>query len=102
VPQLRQERAKDCHAPWKEQVNLTHEDDEESLLMARICEINADPMPWLPEGSLHLHEPTVHVFLGAGSCNGDNEPQEGWYLDTGVPSHMIGRADSFSLLDCTV
>jgi hypothetical protein len=31
--------AKDCHAPYKEQVNLTQEEDEESMLMARVSEI---------------------------------------------------------------
>jgi hypothetical protein len=90
---------KDCRAPWKEQANLTRKDDEESVLMAWICEINADPAPRLLEGGLHLHEPTTHVFLDADS---DNELQEGWYLDMGVFSHMTGRADSFSLFDRAV
>jgi hypothetical protein len=35
--------AKECRAPRKEQASLTREDDEESLLMARVCEINDDP-----------------------------------------------------------
>jgi hypothetical protein len=35
--------AKECRAPLKEQASLTREDDEESLLMARVCEINDDP-----------------------------------------------------------
>jgi hypothetical protein len=35
--------AKDCRASQKEQANLTREDDEESLLMARVCKININP-----------------------------------------------------------
>jgi hypothetical protein len=66
--------------------------------MARVSEINVDPAPLLPEGDLHLHEPKAHVFLGAG----DNDPMEGWYLDTGASSHMTGRVDSFSQLDRAV
>jgi hypothetical protein len=62
-------------------VNLTREDDE---------------------GGIHLHEPMAHVFLGIGGCDGDKEPLEGWYLDTGASSHMTGRADSFLLLDRAV
>jgi hypothetical protein len=80
--------AKDCRAPRKKQANLIREDDEESLLMARVSEINVNPTPWLPEGGLHLHEPMAHFFLGASGYNDNNEPQEGWYLDTGVSSHM--------------
>jgi hypothetical protein len=69
------------------------------MLMARVSEINVDPALLLPEGDLHLHEPKAHVFLGTGDCDGDNDPMEGWYLDTGASSHMTGRADSFSQLD---
>jgi hypothetical protein len=83
-------------------VNLTREDDEETLLMARVSEINVDPTPQLPEGGLHLHESMAQVFLGAGGYNGDIEPQEGWYLDTGASSHMTKHVDSFSLLDHAV
>jgi hypothetical protein len=35
-------------------------------------------------------------------CDGDNEPMEGWYLDTDASSHMIRRADSFLQLDRVV
>jgi hypothetical protein len=70
--------------------------------MARLCEINVDPVPLLPEGGLHLHEPTTQVFLHTGGCDGDNEPMEGWYFNTGASTHMTGRADSFSQLDRAV
>jgi hypothetical protein len=43
-----------------------------------------------------------HVFLSVGGCDGDKEPLEGWYLDTGASRHMTGCADSFSLLDRAV
>jgi hypothetical protein len=92
-----------CHNYGKkEHANLTREDDEESLLMARVSEINIDPTPLLPKGFLHLHEPTTHVFLGDVGCNDGNEPHEGWYLDMGASNHMTEHANSFSLLDRTV
>jgi hypothetical protein len=93
---------KECRASWKERANLTREDDEELLLMARVCEINVNPTSQLPDGGIHLHEPTAHVFLGAVGYDDDNDPLEGWYLNTSASSHMTGRADSFSLLDRTV
>jgi hypothetical protein len=93
---------KECYAPRKEQANLTCVDNEESLLMARVCEIEVDPAPKLPDGGIHLHEPMTHVFLGTGGCDDDTDPLEGWYLDIGASSHMTGRADSFSLLDHAV
>jgi hypothetical protein len=49
-------------------MNLTQEDDEESLLMARVCELSSEPAP--SKQSLHLHEPTAHVFLGS---DGDDD-----------------------------
>jgi hypothetical protein len=64
--------AKDCRAPRKEQTNLTREDDEESLLMAQVCELEIEPIS--SEHGLHLHEPTAHVFLGA---DGDADQVEG-------------------------
>jgi hypothetical protein len=70
--------------------------------MVWVCEINVDPTPQLHDGGIHLHEPMAHVFLGADGCDGDKEPLEGWYLDTGALNHMTGRTDSFSLLDCAV
>jgi hypothetical protein len=85
---------KDCRTPRKEQANLTHEDDAESLLMAQVCEIVTEPAS--PKHGLHLHEPTAHVFLGA---DGDADQVEGWYLATGATSHMTGRAAAFSVLD---
>jgi hypothetical protein len=62
--------------------------------MAQVCEIVIESTS--PEHGLQLHEPTVHVFLGA---DGDAHQVEGWYLDTGATSHMTGRAAAFSVLD---
>jgi hypothetical protein len=66
--------------------------------MARVCEITINPTP-PPQGGMHLDEPRAHVFLDSG---GDDEHIEGWYLDTGAMSHMIGRAQAFSDLDHAV
>jgi hypothetical protein len=65
--------------------------------MAQVCELVTEPAS--SEQSLHLHEPTTHVFLGA---NGDTDQVEGWHLDTGATSHMTGRAAAFSELDHAV
>jgi hypothetical protein len=44
----------------------------------------------------------THVFLGASGGSDNNDPLEGWYLDTEASSHKTGRADLFSLLDHAV
>jgi hypothetical protein len=90
--------AKDCRMPCKEQANLTEEKDEDSLLMAQVSEIIVDPAPPL-SGSLNLNELTVHAYL---CSSGSDEHMEGWYLDTGVSSHITGREEAFSLLNRVV
>jgi hypothetical protein len=60
--------AKDCRSPRKEKGNLTKEEDEESLLMAHVCELTLNPVP--PQERFHLDEPRAHVFLGS---DGDDE-----------------------------
>jgi hypothetical protein len=65
--------AKDYRAPRKEQADLTRDGDEESLLMARVCELTVDPTPPL-KGGLHCHELEAHVFLGSDS---DDEHKKG-------------------------
>jgi hypothetical protein len=67
--------------------------------MARVRELTINPLLTPPDGGLHHHEPKVHVFLGS---DGDDKHMEGWYLDTGAMSHMMGRAEAFSKLDHTV
>jgi hypothetical protein len=87
--------AKDRRLPRKEKANLAKEDDEESLLTARVCELTVNSAP--PQGKLHLDEPRGHIFLGS---DGDDEQIEGcWYLDTVATSHMIERAVAFLELD---
>jgi hypothetical protein len=51
--------------------------------MARMCEINVNPVPLPPEGGLHLHETKAHIFLGIDACDGDNERADGGL----VPRH---------------
>jgi hypothetical protein len=46
---------------------------------------------------VHLDETKAQAFLGM-SCS-DDDHLEGWYLDTGVTNHMMGRGNVFSELD---
>jgi hypothetical protein len=46
---------------------------------------------------VHLEETKDQAFLGT-SCS-DDDHLEGWYLDTGVTNHMMGRGNVFSELD---
>jgi hypothetical protein len=73
-------------------VHLTSEENKESLLMARVCELTVNPAPPL-EGGLQLQEPEAHVFLGS------DEKLEGWYLNTGPTSHITKRVEAFSKLN---
>ena len=90
--------AKDCRSPRKEQANLAHADDEESLLLSSVCLLNAALSP-APASGLHIEEPRAQALLGDAS---DSDVVEGWYLDSGATSHMTGRVEAFSDLDRTV
>jgi hypothetical protein len=79
---------KDYRSTWWEKVNLTHEDDEELLLMAWVLEISIGTTLTSGDG-LRLHELMAHVFLGFDGD--DDECMEEWYLDTGMTRHMMGR-----------
>jgi hypothetical protein len=86
------------------QVYVLNVDPATSTLRQPVRPYHVDPAPARqtlprrpcasPSGGLHLHEPKAHVFIGY------NEQVEGWKLDTGVTSHMTGRAEAaFSELE---
>jgi uncharacterized membrane protein YgcG len=102
--------AKECRSKNKRTAQAhVAEEEEMSLLLAEVCEIEKFPIPSqiqfsLPsplvrDGAVHLVERKVVARLG-----GENEAvdPERWVVDTGASNHMTGARSAFTELDAGV
>jgi hypothetical protein len=96
--------AKECRSRLRDEAHLAQgEEEEESMLMVAIAEVNAisslsPQISTAPPGGtapIHLDESRLFVQLG------DEHQGEStrWILDTGATNHMTGARSAFSELD---